>query len=44
MKNFCKNLKEHTTNIIKSEKLKMWPLIEEENKLHEKQKLCCIYV
>ena len=37
MKNFCKDLKEHT-KIINYEKLKMLPITGEENKSHNKQK------
>ena len=45
MKRFCKDLKEHTTNIINYEKKKeeMIPLTYEENKSYEKQKVCFIF-
>ena len=46
MKRFCKDLKEHATNIINYEKKKkeMIPLTYEENKSYEKQKVCYIFI
>ena len=38
MKRFCKDLKEHATNIKE-----MIPLTYEENKSYEKQKVCYIF-
>ena len=40
MKSFCKNLKEHAAKIINYEKRKMISLTDEENKSHNKQKVC----
>ena len=42
MKNFCLNLKEHTTKIINHEKKEMIPLTNDEKKIHCKQKVCYI--
>ena len=42
MKNFCLNLKEHTTKIINYEKQEMIPLTNDEKKIHCKQKVCYI--
>ena len=39
MKNFCKDLREHATNYEKKE---MIPLSKEEEKNHNKQKVCYI--
>ena len=40
MKSFCKNLKEYAAKIINYEKRKMISLTDEENKSHNKQKVC----
>ena len=42
MKRFCKDLREHAMKIIDYEKKEMIPLIYNENKSHEKQKVCYI--
>ena len=42
MKNFCLDLREHVTKIINYEKKEMIPLTEEEEKMHNKQKVCHI--
>ena len=42
MKNFCLDLKEHVTKIIKYGKKKTMPLTYEENKSYKKQKACYI--
>ena len=42
MKKFCKDLREHSTKIINSEKKKMIPLTTEEKIYHNKQKICYI--
>ena len=42
MKNFCKDLREHATKTIKYEKKEMIPLTKEEEKNHNKQKVCYI--
>ena len=42
MKKFCKNLREHATKIINCEKKKMIPLTINEQKHHNKQKICYI--
>ena len=42
MKKFCKNLREHATKIINYEKKKMIPLTINEEKYHNKQKVCYI--
>ena len=39
---FCKDLREHATEIIDYEKKEMIPLTDEENKSYEKQKVCYI--
>ena len=38
MKNFCLDLREHTTEIINYEKKEIIPLTKEENKIHSRQK------
>ena len=43
MKMFCKDIKEHPTEIINYEKKEMTPLTYEENKSYKKQKVCCMY-
>ena len=40
MEMFCKDLREHATEIINYEKKEMIPLTDEENKSYEKQKVC----
>ena len=40
MERFCKDLKEHATEIINYEKKEMIPLTDKENKSYEKQKVC----
>ena len=42
MKNFCLNLKNHATKIIKYEKKEMIPLTKEKKKTHRKQNVCYI--
>ena len=42
MKNFCKDLKMHATNIIKYEEKEMIPLTYEENKSCHEKKGCYI--
>ena len=42
MKNFCLDLREHTTKIINYEKKEMIPLTKKEQKMHNKQKVCYI--
>ena len=42
MKNFCLNLKEHATKIINYGKTEMKLLTKEEEKMHNKQKVCYI--
>ena len=42
MKKFCKDLRKHTTKIIKCEKKKMIPLTIKEEIDHNKQKICYI--
>ena len=42
MKNFCKDLREHTKKIINYEKKYMIPLTKKEEKHHNKQKVCYI--
>ena len=42
MKRFCKDLKEHSTEIINYEKKEMMPLTYKENKSYKKQKICYI--
>ena len=42
MKNFCLNLREHTTKIINNEKKEMIPLTNKEKKIHRKQNVCYI--
>ena len=42
MKEFCRNLRKHTTKIINYEKKKMIPLTSREEKNHNKQKVCYI--
>ena len=42
MKKFCKDLREHSTEIINYEKKKMIPLTTEEKIYHNKQKICYI--
>ena len=42
MQNFCKDLKEHATKTINSEKREMIPLTYKENKSYKKQKVCYI--
>ena len=41
-KNFCLDLREHTTKIINYEKEEMIPLTKKEEKKYDKQKLCYI--
>ena len=41
MERFCKDLKQHATQIINYEK-EMIPLTDEENKSYKKQKVCYI--
>ena len=43
MEKFCTDLREHATKIINYEKKKMIPLTKEEEKNHNKQKVCYIY-
>ena len=43
MKNFLTDLREHATKIINYEKKELIPLINEEIKLHRKQKVCYIW-
>ena len=40
MKIFCLDLREHATKIINYEKKEMIPLTKEEEKKHNKQKVC----
>ena len=40
MKKFCEVLREHATKIINYEKKEMIPLTKEEEKNHNKQKVC----
>ena len=42
MKNCCIGLNEHVMKITDFERLKMLPLIEEENRFHMRQRLCYI--
>ena len=42
MEKFCKDLKEHAMRIGNYEKNEMIPLIDEENKFYEEQKVCNI--
>ena len=42
MEMFCKDLREHATEIINYEKKEMIPLTNEENELYEVQKVCYI--
>ena len=42
MKNFCLDLREHTTKIINYEKKEMTPLTRKEEKMYNKQKGCYI--
>ena len=42
MEMFCKDLREHATEIINYEKKEMIPLTNEENELYEMQKVCYI--
>ena len=42
MERFCKDLKEHATEITNYEKKEMIPLTDKENKSYEKQKVCYI--
>ena len=42
MKKFCKDLREHATKIINYEKKEIIPLTKEEEKSHNKQKVCYI--
>ena len=42
MKNFCPDLKEHTTKITNHEKKEMKSLTKKEKKMHNKQKVCYI--
>ena len=42
MKEFCRDLRKHTTKIINYEKKKMIPLTKKEEKNHNKQKVCYI--
>ena len=41
MKKICKDLKEDSTKIINSEKLQMFPLTQEENKLYKNTCYIC---
>ena len=43
MKIFCLDLREHATKIINYEKKEMIPLTKEEEKKHNKQKVCLIH-
>ena len=43
MKNFCLDLREHTTKIINYEKKKVIPLTKKEEKNHNKQEVCHIF-
>ena len=43
MKNFCLDLKEHATKIIKYEKKEMIPLTKEEKRSHCTSRRCYIY-
>ena len=40
MEMFCKDLREHTTEIINYEKKEMIPITNEVNELYEMQKVC----
>ena len=40
MEKFCKDLREHATNIINHEKKDMIPLTKKEEKNHNKQDVC----
>ena len=42
MKDFWLKLKEHATKIINYEKKEITPLTKKEEKMHNKQKVCCI--
>ena len=42
MKNFCLDLREHTTEIINYGKKEMIPLTKEEKKMHNELKICYI--
>ena len=42
MRNFCLELREHATKIIKYEKKEIIPLTKKEEKKHNKQEVCCI--
>ena len=42
MERFCKELREHAMKITNYEKKEMMPLTDEENELHEMQKVCYI--
>ena len=42
MKNFCLDLREHATKIIKYEKKEMIPLTKKEEKKHNKQEVCYV--
>ena len=42
MERFCKDLRGHTMKTINYEEKEMIPLIDKENKSHEKQKVCYI--
>ena len=42
MEMFCKDLKDHATEIINYEKKEMIPLTNEENESYKKQKVCYI--
>ena len=44
MRNFCLDLREHVTKIINYEKKEMIPLTEEEEEMHNKQKVCYICI
>ena len=43
MEKFCKDLREHVTEISNYDKKEMIPLTDEENKSDEKQKVCYMW-
>ena len=44
MKNFCLDLRKHATKTINYEKKEMIPLTKKEEKMHNTQKVCYIYI
>ena len=44
MKSFCKDLKEHVTEITDYEKKEMIPLTIEESQSYHEQNICYIYI